>query len=169
MKIRLIEPKPPGPNVYDLSLLPRLGLPLIGGILRQQGHDVRIYCEMLAPVDWADVEQADLVGLSSTTSTTPAAYKMAARARLAGIPTVIGGPHVTFLPDEALDHCDYVVRGEGQVTILELVKTLEESKQNRPPTDKLPGILGLSYRDDQGHKLHNAVARKSSPLCPLPT
>jgi radical SAM superfamily enzyme YgiQ (UPF0313 family) len=160
MKIRLIEPKPPGPNVYDLSPLPRLGLPLIGGLLRQQGHDVRIYCEMLAPVDWADVEQADLVGFSTTTATTPAAYKMAARVRLVGIPTVIGGSHVTFVADEALDHCDYVVRGEGQVTILELVKILEESGENghvpnRLPVDKLQGALGLSYQDGQGRKIHN--------------
>jgi radical SAM superfamily enzyme YgiQ (UPF0313 family) len=160
MKIRLIEPKPPGTNVYDLSLLPRLGLPLIGGLLRQQGHDVRVYCEMLAPVDWTDVEQADVVGFSTTTSTTPAAYKMAARARLAGIPAVIGGPHVTFLADEALDHCDYVVRGEGQVAMLELVKLLEENGP-RPAVDELRPILGLSYQDDQGHKIHN----DSRPAC----
>jgi radical SAM superfamily enzyme YgiQ (UPF0313 family) len=155
MKIRLIEPRPSGPNVYDLSPLPRLGLPLIGGLLRQQGHDVRIYCEILAPVDWEDVEKADLVGFSTTTSTTPAAFKMAARVRLAGIPTVIGGPHVTFLPDEALDHCDYAVRGEGQVAMLELVKVLEESKETRLPADKLQPILGLSYQDGQGRKIHN--------------
>lgn len=161
MKIRLIEPKPSGPNVYDLAHLPRLGLPLIGALLRQQGHDVRIYCEILAPIDWEDVEKADLLGLSSTSSTAPSSYKMAARARLAGIPTVVGGPHVTFLPDEALEHCDYVARGEGHFTMLELVKALEENEKNgqvpsnRLPLDELKSISGLSYQDDQGHKIHN--------------
>jgi anaerobic magnesium-protoporphyrin IX monomethyl ester cyclase len=164
MKICLIEPRPPGVNVYDMTLLPRLGLPLIGGLLCQRGHDVVIYCEMLAPVDWGEVaEWADVVGFSCTTSTAPAAYIMAARARLAGIPTVIGGPHVTFLPDEALDHCDYVVRGEGQVTMLELVEALAEGRDrqgpsvpaSRPREERLRAILGLSYQDSQGRKVHN--------------
>ena len=148
MKIRLIEPKAPGINVFDLARLPRLGLPLLGRLLAERGHDVRIYVETLAPVDWADVAEADLVGLSSTTATTPTAYEMAGRMRDLGIPTVIGGSHVTFLPDEALDYCDFVVRREGQVTLLELVAALEGG------TD-VAHIAGLSYRDPAGRSLHN--------------
>ncbi len=52
---------------------PRLGLPMIGAALRSAGHDVRIYCEHVAPVDWSDVFDADLVGISTTTSTAPPA------------------------------------------------------------------------------------------------
>lgn len=148
MKIRLIEPKAAGINVFDRALLPRLGLPLIGGLLAERGHDVRIYVETLAPVDWADVATADLVGFSSTTATTPAAYAMAAQVRAMHIPTVIGGPHVTFLPDEALRHCDFVVRGEGQVTMLELVDALEGKAD-------IPGVAGLSYTDRLGRPVHN--------------
>nr|HID14434.1 radical SAM protein [Anaerolineae bacterium] len=148
MKIRLIEPKAPGLNVFDRALLPRLGLPLLGRLLVEHGHDVRIYVETLAPVDWADVAEADLVGFSSTTATTPVAYEMAGRVRDLGIPTVIGGSHVTFLPDEALRHCDFVVRGEGQVTLLELVAALEGR------TD-LAHIAGLSYRGAAGRPVHN--------------
>ena len=33
----------------------------------------------------------------------------------------MGGPHVTFLADEAMDFCDYVVRNEGEETLVELV------------------------------------------------
>ena len=131
MKIRLIEPKAPGLNVFDQARLPRLGLPLMGRILADQGHDVRIYVETLSPVDWADVAQADLLGLSSTTATTPRAFEMARRARGLGIPAVIGGSHVTFLPDEALEHCDFVVRGEGQAALPELMAALEAGPENR--------------------------------------
>ena len=148
MKIRLIEPKAPGLNVFDRALLPRLGLPLLGRLLAERGHDVRIYVETLAPVDWADVTEAGLVGFSTTTATTPAAYEMARRVRDLGIPTVIGGSHVTFLPDEALDHCDFVVRREGQVTLLELVDALEGR------TD-LAHIAGLSYHETAGQPVHN--------------
>jgi len=106
MKIRLIEPRPPGLNVYDRAKLPRLGLPLIGALFRDAGHDVRIYVEVLAPVDWGDVLTSDLVGFSTTTSTAPFAYRMAERVRERRIPTMIGGPHVTALPEEALAHDD---------------------------------------------------------------
>ncbi len=156
MKIRLVEPQPAGINVYDFVRLPRLGLPLIGRLLQERGHDVRIYVEILAPIDWRDLETADLVGFSTTTSTSPAAYAMAEQVRQAGIPTVIGGSHVSFLPDEGLDHCDYVVRGEGQVTILELVEALQRGSG----FDK---ILGLSFHDSQGRKIHNAPRLPCTP------
>ena len=148
MKIRLIEPKAPGLNVFDQARLPRLGLPLLGKLLADRGHDVRIYVETLAPVDWADVAEADLVGFSTTTATTPTAYAMAGRVRGLGIPTVIGGSHVTFLPDEALQHCDFIVRREGQVTLLELVEALEDDTG-------FAHITGLSYHDVARRPVHN--------------
>ncbi len=156
MKIRLIEPKAPGLNVFDRALLPRLGLPLIGRVLRDEGHDVRIYVETLAGVDWVDVAEADLVGFSTTTATTPTAYNMAKRVRELGIPTVIGGPHATFLPDEALEHCDFVVRREGQETMPELVAALDSG-------DSLDGIAGLSFHDSTGQPVHNPDRRPCPP------
>jgi radical SAM superfamily enzyme YgiQ (UPF0313 family) len=155
VKIRLIEPKSPGLNVFDRALLPRLGLPLIGRMLVDAGHDVRIYVETLSPVDWDDIALADLVGFSTTTATTPTAYRMAERVRGLGIPTVIGGPHVTFLADEGLEHCDFVARREGHETMVELVDALERDGD-------LVDIAGLSYHDTAGRSVHNP----DRPPCP---
>jgi radical SAM superfamily enzyme YgiQ (UPF0313 family) len=88
----------------------RLGLPLLGAILKERGHEIKIYAEALNEVDWDEVLSADLVGISTTTSTTVRAYRYAQRVRDAGVPVVMGGPHVTFMATEALDFCDYVVR-----------------------------------------------------------
>ncbi len=148
LKIRLIEPKPSGVNVYDLVKMPRLGLPIIGTILRDAGHDVRTYCEILAPVDWDDLLGSDLVGISTTTSTAPRGYRMAKRLAEAGIPVIMGGSHVTFLPDEALEYVPYVARGEGHRTMQELVAHLEGGEP------ALDGILGLSYREGD-RMIHN--------------
>lgn len=148
LRIRFIEPSPPGPNVYDHILLPRLGTPLMAALLTAAGHDVRCYCEIIAPVDAADCLSADLVGISAITSTQPAAYQLAEELEAAGVPVVLGGPHVTFLPDEGLDHASYVVRGEGQATIVELAAALEAG---RPLAD----IAGLSWRDGQGERHRN--------------
>jgi anaerobic magnesium-protoporphyrin IX monomethyl ester cyclase len=149
VRIRLVEPRAISFNVYDHSLLPRLGLPLLGKIMTDRGHDVRIYVEVLAPVDWDDLLQADIVGFSTTTATTPPAFEMADRLRAQGKTVVFGGAHVTFLPDEALEHADYVVRGEGQVTFVELVNALEQGGD-------VSDIAGLSYHGPDG-PVHNPV------------
>ena len=126
MKIRLIEPEPPGMHVWAKVLLPRLGLPIIAATLKEHGHDVLIYNPQMAPIDWDDVNSADLVGLSSTTSTATTAYEFADDLRARGIPVVIGGSHVTFMADEALEHADYVARGEGgEQLMLELIEALD--------------------------------------------
>ena len=151
MKIRLIEPEPPGMHVYAKILLPRLGLPIIAATLKAQGHDVLIYSPQMAPIDWDDVHSADLVGLSSTTSTTTTAYEFADGLRARGIPVVIGGSHVTFMADEALAHVDYVARGEGgEQIMLELIEALSGERE-------LHDIDGLSFQRD-GEAVHNPVS-----------
>ena len=148
MNIVLIELKTPGGHVYNYVRLPRLALSLLGELLRRRGHKVRIYADTLAPVNWKDVKDADLVGFSAVTSTAPSSYKMAERVRKLGIKTVIGGAHATFMTDEALQYCDFVVRKEGQVTILELVDALEKGTG-------FEHIKGLSYRGPDGGAIHN--------------
>ena len=140
MKIRLIEPAPAHLHMWSYTFLPRLGLPLIGAGLKAAGHDVVIYCPQFSPIDWDDVLGADLVGISTTTSTAPAAYEIAARVRERGVPTIVGGSHVTFMADEALAHADYVARGEGgEALMLELIE-VAAAASGRSET-----IAGLSF------------------------
>jgi anaerobic magnesium-protoporphyrin IX monomethyl ester cyclase len=146
-RVRFVEPKPAGFHVYGLVKLPRLGLPILGTILRNRGFDVRIYCQDLQEIDYADLYQSDLVGISVTTSTAPGGYQLADRLAQRGIPVIIGGPHATFLPDESLQHAPYCVRGEGEETIVELTDRLMEGAE---PDD----VAGLSYLRD-GEARHN--------------
>ena len=161
MRITFIEPAAPGLHVYSFLKLPRLGLPLLGTLLKERGHEVRIYAESLSEVDWDDVLSSDLVGISTITSTAIRAYRYAKRVGEAGIPTVMGGPHVSFLAEEALDFCDYVVRGEGEQTLMELVDYL----QGKASLAKIPG---LSYRAKDGHAIHNPPRPLLTSLTDLP-
>ena len=54
---------------------------------------------------------ADLVGISTITATATSAYALADHFHQQGIPVVFGGPHVTFVPEEALEHGDYCIIG----------------------------------------------------------
>ena len=161
MKVRLIEPGPPSVHLMSPWRYPRLGLPMIGAALAAAGHDVRIYCQQMAPVDWGDVLEAELVGISTTTSTAPAAYAMADRLRARAVPVVVGGSHVTFMAGEALGHADYVARGEGgDQLMLELVEALRGERE-------LESIAGLSFVRASGH-VHNELRPPCRDLDELP-
>ena len=60
------------------------------------------------------VTDFDLVAISSYSAQIDEAYELARRYRNKAVPVVMGGPHVTALPDEALQFCDCVVIGEGE-------------------------------------------------------
>ena len=161
MKIRLIEPAAPSLHMWSYSHYPRLGLPMIGATLKAAGHDVRIYCPQMAPIASADVHSADLVGISTTTSTAPAGYEIADELRRRGIATVIGGSHATFMAEEALEHADWVARGEGgEALMLELVDVLQGRRE--PET-----VGGLSFRRD-GRTVHNQPRERCPNLDELP-
>jgi len=161
LKIRLIEPAPPSVNILSYGFYPRLGLPLIGAALRAAGHDVRIYCPQAAPIDRDDVSSADLVGISTTTSTAPSAYALADELRAAGLPVIIGGPHPTFVPDDALPHADFVARGEGgDGLMLELIEALAGERE-------LESVRGLSFWRDR-RPVHNELRERCPDLDALP-
>ena len=161
LKVRLIEPAPPSINILSYGFYPRLGLPIIGAALKAAGHDVRIYCPQAAPLDLDDIASADLVGISTTTSTAPAAYRLADSLRAGGMPVVIGGPHPTFVPDDALPHADYVARGEGgEALMLELIEALAGKRE-------LESIPGLSFHRDH-RPVHNQARERTPDLDSLP-
>ena len=146
-KVVLIEPKSPGFHVFSKFKLPRLGLPLLGAMLEKElGIRVKIYFQEITKIDWDVVLNADLVGISTITPTAPVAYGIADRIKKSSdIPVVLGGAHVSFLPDEALEKgADYVVRGEGEHTFIELIKHLSSGE------GELQDIAGLSFKDSKG-------------------
>ena len=157
----MVEPAPPTINVLSYGAYPRLGLPIIGAAVAEAGHDVLIYCEQLAPVDAPDVASADVVGISTTTSTAPAAYRLADELRASGVPVVIGGPHPTFVPEDALAHADFVARGEGGEGLM--VELCEALAGKRDPE----GIRGLSFWRG-GRPVHNDLRERCADLDALP-
>ncbi len=161
MKIVGVEPRNPKVHVFSAFRLPRLALPLLGTLLRDQGHQVKLFLEEWHPLDETALAEADLVLISTITPTASRAYALADRIRRHyRKPVVLGGPHVSFLPDEALEHADFVVRGEGEKTVAELVRALEEGGGAEE-------IAGLSFWRD-GEKVHNPLRSDFTNLDELP-
>ncbi|MCK4998087.1 MAG: B12-binding domain-containing radical SAM protein [Anaerohalosphaera sp.] len=103
-----------------VASLPSLGLLTLAGMTGSE-HEVD-YIEM---PDMSGLENVnrdyDLIGISSYSAQIAEAYEVGRYFRGLGIPVVIGGPHVTALPDEALEHCDSVVIGQGEIVWQEVV------------------------------------------------
>lgn len=97
----------------QVASLPSLGLLLLAGAT-PAGHELR-YAEAPAAGDEPDwLGGCDLVAISTFTAQAPEAYAVADRLRARGVSVAMGGLHVSALPDEALEHADWVVVGEGE-------------------------------------------------------
>ena len=146
-KLVFVEPKSTHLHIYSRVCIPRLGSVLLATLMRAKGYDVRVYIEDIHPIDMAEVLSADLVAISAITSTAPQSYHLADTVREAGAITVIGGTHTSFLPEEGLQHADFVVRGEGEFAFQELVDAIQAGAG-------LEKIQNLSYLAD-GRPVHN--------------
>ncbi len=162
-----IEPKAPGMHIFSQTHMPRLGLPLLLTMARQMGHQAVIFCEDIAPIRWEDVARADIVLVSSLTSTIPRAYSLIKKIKEEINPRatiLMGGPHVTFLPEEALENgADYVFRHEADESFVSFLQWWIEGREAR----KLLNIRGISFKI--GDKIHHAPAPRRVDLDTLPT
>ena len=66
------------------------------------------------------------------------------------VPLIWGGVYATLFPERALEQCSYVIRGEGENALVELIETLETSG---PVSD----VENLVYRDERGRTVINEV------------
>ena len=89
--------------------------------------------------DVPDRLDADLVGLTVITGTAPRAYELAGRFRSRGAAVVLGGPHVTLVPDDAAPHADAAVVGYAEDTWPELLRDFAAGRM-RPRYDQAAGL-----------------------------
>ena len=82
---------------------------------------------------------ADLVGITAITGTSPRAYTIADEARRRSIPVVLGGVHPTLMPQEAEQHADAVVVGFAEKTWPRLLRDFKNGRMKKfyGPADDL--------------------------------
>lgn len=125
---------------------PPLGLAYIAAMLERDGIEVQILdanAELLSiqeTVSRVVKAQANLVGVTATTVVMPHVYQLCNEIKKKSDKTIIvGGPHVTFMPERTLEECksiNVIVRGEGELTMLELAASPNDLKK----------IKGITYR-----------------------
>src|SRR5258707_10005232 len=108
--------------------------------LTPSGHEVLLIDGNAQPMDEAALARyvrepkIGLVGIGAMTRIIAKVYRMAHAVRPAGVPGVMGGPHVTEMPDEALGrdggarHADAVALGEADETWPKIVEDAARGK-----------------------------------------
>ncbi|HWA24260.1 MAG TPA: radical SAM protein [Lacunisphaera sp.] len=96
-----------------IASLPSLGL-LALAACTPPGHDLRYFESEALEGEWPELLSCDLVAISTFSAQIFESYAIAGRLRAAGVKVAMGGLHVSVLPDEAIQHADYVVVGEGE-------------------------------------------------------
>lgn len=143
MKVLLVRPPHkewPYLNEEDNYLLPQW-LPCLGAILRENNINVKILDCMPLKMGWKSLkkkiiaEKPDILGTgSSETLYSNEALKLVNLAKKINpeITTILGGAHFSHFVEETLKNhpVDFIVIGEGERTIVELVKSFENGKEN---------------------------------------
>lgn len=147
---------PPSPVTPREVLIPSLGLGYLAAVLEQEEIPVSI-CDMaVESKPWSflrknlEEKQPDIVGITCATCNFPLALQVARECKTLdkAITTVLGGVHATFVGESILEKymdIDVVVKGEGEISFLELAK----SYRKRASPRKLQGII---FR--KGHQVH---------------
>jgi radical SAM superfamily enzyme YgiQ (UPF0313 family) len=125
-----------------IASLPSLGLLTLAGLTPP--HIEVEYVEIPEIDEVVELPGAfDAVAISSFTAKIKDAYRLADRYRRAGTKVVLGGLHVTMLPDEAAAHADAIVVGEAEAVWPQVVRDLE-AHTLRPRYHAAPGAFDLA-------------------------
>lgn len=109
-----------------IASLPSLGLLTLAGMTPAHHELHYLEVDQLEAVErWPAF---DLVAISTFTARACDAYRVADRYRAAGTPVVIGGLHATAVPEEAAEHADGVIVGEGEVCWSQVLRDAEAGR-----------------------------------------
>lgn len=145
--IHLVNPKTDSLTTRPLYMnralySPLAGLLAVAAAIPRDRYEVILTDENIEEIDFS--VKADLVGISAMTSYVNRGYEIADRFRAQGIPVAMGGVHPSFMPQEALRHCDAVVIGEVELVIDKLLDDLEHgSMRGTYKSNTLHPMVGM--------------------------
>ena len=130
MKLLLITPGWPTGSLWgELGFkFPSLSFAALAAVTPPH-WEVELCDENIERINFA--ANADLVAITAMTPQAPRAYEIADTFRERKIPVVMGGFHVSNLPDEGISHADAIVVGEGETVWPRLLADFEGGSLQR--------------------------------------
>lgn len=137
-----------------------LGIAWLASVLRENGFKDVVLIDSMANhytnqeiIELLKKQGPDIVGISFGTQIRFSAFELARmiKSNFPGVPVVAGGPHPTLTAQDTLENIpeiDVIVRGEGDISFLNLVKAIANKAD-------LTGVKGISFRNKNGNVVHN--------------
>ncbi len=165
MRVLLINP----PNAGVLKAVgihfPPLGLLYLAAYLEREGYhpEVKDLCVEKGSKGDIRFRDYDVVGIGTDTTRYYNALRIARTAQREGCTVIMGGPHPCFVDEEVLNtnQVDFVVRGEGEVTLHELLAELQKER------GEFSRVKGISFRRN-GHIMRTPQKEFIEDLDQLP-
>jgi radical SAM superfamily enzyme YgiQ (UPF0313 family) len=144
---------------------PPLNLPYLAAVTPPH-YQIEVIDENIEPFIYKD---ADIVGITAFTSSVRRGYQIAQIYREKGILTVMGGIHVSMMPEEALCYCDVVVIGEAEGIWPKVLSDFEAGrlqKQYKGTWENLEN-LPMPRRDILKNEYYGWGSLQTSRGCPM--
>lgn len=121
----------------------QITMPYLAGFIDEMKYDITLIDEYNQKIPFDS--PFDLVAITVNTPNATHCYDISSKFRKQGSKVVMGGPHVSLLPNETRQHCDYMIVGEAEETWPQFLKDffigVPESvyqSSNAPSLDGLP-------------------------------
>jgi len=145
-KIVFLRPKM---TIPESMPYPHHGIGYMASILRENGHQVHFIDCAITNASYSEIVRQveklnpDAIGITAVSAYYSEMKKLARILLRLKIPIILGGVHVTILPEISLRECgaDFAVIGEGELTILELMNTWTDKEKRKD-------IKGIAYIED---------------------
>jgi radical SAM superfamily enzyme YgiQ (UPF0313 family) len=146
---------------------PFLGVAYLASYVRKYLNlsNIKIFSYILK--DFTELEDfsPDIVGISAMSPQFPAAIELSKKIKKElGVPIIVGGSHISALPELLPESCDIGVIGEGEQTLLELISLYTSKGWDKRSLYK---IKGIAFRDDEKIVVTNRRER-IKPLDKIP-
>jgi anaerobic magnesium-protoporphyrin IX monomethyl ester cyclase len=178
VRVALINPKFRLP--IDTRTTAHLGLAYLAAVSEKRGDEVFVFdadVEKRSVGDFVQEFRPDIVGITANTPQVKQAWRTAkAIKEVYDCPVVLGGPHVSVLPEESVEkpYVDIVVRGEGEDAWIDICTRLENYLADQseyhtdafmhPENEIFDDCEGLTYMTSDG-QIHNNPDR--NPIADL--
>jgi anaerobic magnesium-protoporphyrin IX monomethyl ester cyclase len=159
MAVKILFINAINPQAEIQSRWPNLGLGYLAASVRGHFGDSAVKIQIVDRnvKETLDNFHPDLVGITAVSQNYGFAMQHAETAKKMGIPVIIGGIHISVLPQTMTQYMDVAVIGEGEQTIVDVVKTWMHNCGFYQ--EQLREIPGIAFRDET-FKLHLTPCRE---------
>lgn len=148
LQLLMIQPENRKINLFrrmQFNNFSQITIPYLAAFVDERYYNITLVDEYNGRIPFH--KPFDLVAITVNTPNAPHCYEICARFHANGAKVVMGGPHVTLLPEEAAQHCDYLMIGEGEKIWLQFL------------TD---------FRNGDPHKIYRSLAPPALENLPVP-